>query len=77
MPMLQWVKTQLPKLHGTPPSCHNIPNFLLHFRLYEVLSIHVCFLPYKYRKILEMLPKPMGLCGITGSRPYDTNTMPL
>ena len=26
--------------------------FSPYFRLYEVLSLHVCFLPYKYRKIM-------------------------
>ena len=29
--------------------------FLPHFRLYGVVSLHMCVLPYKYRDILEML----------------------
>ena len=37
----------------------DISNFLPHLRLYEVVSLHMCVLPYKYRKILEMLPKLM------------------
>ena len=44
------------------------PIFLPHFRLYAVASLHVCVLPYKYREILEMLPKLMELCEIMGSR---------
>ena len=28
---------------------------LPHFRSYEVVLIHMCVLPYKYRTILEML----------------------
>ena len=35
------------------------PIFLTYFRLYEVVSLHTCVLPYKYRKILEMLLKFM------------------
>ena len=31
--------------------------FLPHFRLYEVIALHMCILPYKYRKIMEMLLK--------------------
>ena len=31
------------------------PTSLPHFRLYEVVALHMCVLPYKYRKILEML----------------------
>ena len=43
--------------------------FLYHiFRLYEVVPFHRCVLPYKYRNILEMLPKLMKLCEIMGSR---------
>ena len=38
------------------------PIFLPHFRLYEVVSLHACVLPYKCRKILEMLLKLMKLC---------------
>ena len=37
----------------------------------------MCFLPYNYRKMLEMLPKPTKLCGMMVGRPYDTNTLPL
>ena len=33
------------------------PIFLPHFRLYEVMLLHMCVLPYKFRKILEMLLK--------------------
>ena len=39
-----------------------------HFRLYEVVSLHMCVLSYKYRKLLEMLPKLMKLCEIMGTR---------
>ena len=31
------------------------PIILPRFRLYEVVALHACVLPYKYRKILEML----------------------
>ena len=42
-------------LHGTPPwTLYSL--FSPHFRLYEVVSLHMCVLPYKYRKISEMLP---------------------
>ena len=34
----------------------------------EVVSLHTCVLPCKYRKILEMLPKLTKLCEIMGSR---------
>ena len=34
-----------------------------------VVSLHRCVLPYKYRRILEMLPKFMKLCERMGSRP--------
>ena len=44
------------------------PIFLPHFRLYEVVSLHMCVLPYKYRKILEMLLKLMKLCFINGEQ---------
>ena len=36
------------------------------FRLYVVVSLHMCVLPYKYRNILEMLLKLMKFCDITG-----------
>ena len=44
------------------------PIFVPHFRLYEVVSLHVCVLPYKYFKILEMFPyKLMKPCdGMAG-----------
>ena len=45
------------------------PISLPRFRLYEVVSLHMCVLPYKYRKILEMLLQLMKLCEIMGSRP--------
>ena len=48
-----------------PPT---FPMFLQYFRLYEVVSLHRCFLPYKYRKLLETLPKLMKLCEMMGSR---------
>ena len=38
------------------------PFFLPHFRLHEVASLHMCVLPFKYRKILEMLLKLMTSC---------------
>ena len=54
------------------------PIFLPHFRLYEVVSLHVCGSPYKYRKILEMLPQLIKLCDPWGAGsmiltpcPYD------
>ena len=34
--------------------------FLPHFRLYEVVLLHMCDLAYEYRNILEMLPKLMA-----------------
>ena len=46
----------------------DISYFLPHFRVYEVVSLHMCVLPYKYRKTLEMLPELMRVCAITGSR---------
>ena len=45
------------------------PIFLPHFRLYEVVSLHMCVLPYRCRKILEMLLKLMKLCDIMGDWP--------
>ena len=42
--------------------------FLSHFRLYEVVSLHRCVLPYIYRTILEMLLKLIELCETMGSR---------
>ena len=42
--------------------------FLPHFRLYEVVWLHMCFIPYEYRKISEMLLELMKLCDIMGSR---------
>ena len=33
-------------------SISNSPIFLPHFRLYEVVPLYMCVLPYKYRKIL-------------------------
>ena len=41
---------------------------LPHFRLHGVVSLHMCVLPYKYREILEMLPKLTELCELMGSR---------
>ena len=38
------------------------PNCLPHFRLYEVVSLHTCVLPYKCRKCLEMLLTLIKLC---------------
>ena len=43
-------------------------GFLPHFRLYEVVSLYMCVIPYKYRKRLGVLLKPMKLCAIVGSR---------
>ena len=43
---------------GTQPlGPPKFPNFLPHFRLYQVVSLHMCLLPHKYRKILKMLPE--------------------
>ena len=39
-----------------------VPIFLPHFRLHEVVSLHMCVLPYKYRKRLKRLLKLMKLC---------------
>ena len=61
-----------------------------HFRLYEVVSLHVCVLSCMCRKILGLLLKPMKLCEITihiqyyynqslviiGGRPWLTSTIP-
>ena len=38
------------------------PICVPHFRLYEVVSLHMCVFSYKYRNILEMLLKLMKLC---------------
>ena len=46
---------------------HNISVFLPHLLLYEVVSLHTCALPYKYRKILGMLRKLTKLCEIMGA----------
>ena len=47
--------------------------FLPHFRLYGVVSLHRCVLPYKYRRILEMLPKLRGCNSLrTRVRLYHT-----
>ena len=40
------------------------PIFLPLFRLYEVVWPHMCFIPYEYRKISEMLLALMKLCEI-------------
>ena len=56
--------------HPTWYACAPIfPTFFPLFRLYEVVSLHMCFLPYMYRKILEMLPKLIKLCRI----PHHSN----
>ena len=44
------------------------PITLPHFRLCEVVSLHMCVLPYIYRKILKMLLELMDLCEIMGCR---------
>ena len=65
-------------VHGTVRArlCHTIfPIFLPHFRLCEVVSLHTCVLPYKYRKILEMLLKLMKLCKLMGSRTSTRTTL--
>ena len=39
------------------------------YHLYEVVSLHTCVLPYKYRKIQEMLLKLLEVrCELMGSR---------
>ena len=38
-------------------------------RVYEVVSLHMCVLPYKYRKILKVLPKLTELFETMGRRP--------
>ena len=43
----------------------DISFFLPHFRLHEVVSLHMCFLPCKYRNTLKMLLTLMKLCAIT------------
>ena len=56
---------------GTAPSfpfSYHISFFLPHFRLFEVVSLHICVLRYKYCKILVSLLNLMKLRGITGSR---------
>ena len=50
------------------------PIFLPHFRLYELASLHMCVLPFKYRKILGMLPELIKLCELLGSRYIYTDT---
>ena len=42
--------------------------FLPHFRLYEVVSLHRCVLPYKYREILGMLRKLLKVCFTNGEQ---------
>ena len=54
-------------LPATPPS-PIFPVLLPHFRLCGVVSIYMCVLPYKYRKILAMLLKLTKLCDIMGRR---------
>ena len=48
--------------HRTKPSSPIFPIFLPHCRLYEVVSLRMCVIPYKYRKIVEMLLKLMKVC---------------
>ena len=43
-------------------------GFLQHYLVYEAVSLHMCVLPYKCRKILEMLLQPMKLCDIMGGQ---------
>ena len=50
-----------------PPISPIFPIVLPHFRLYEVVSLHMCFLPFKYRKILEMVLELMELCELMGA----------
>ena len=38
-----------------------------HVHVYELVSLHMCVLPYIYRKILKMLPKLMEICENMGS----------
>ena len=45
----------------------DIPFVVPHFRVYEVVSLHVCVLPCIHRKILEMLPK-MTSCVTNGGQ---------
>ena len=47
-----------------------------HFRLYKVVSLHACVVPYKYRKILEMLPTLRHLCSTNGGR-YGPSSAPV
>ena len=42
--------------------------FLLYFRLYEVVSLHMCVLPSTYRKTLGMLLTLTKLCEIICSQ---------
>ena len=59
------------KVQQLPSSIHRAIMFTLfsHFRLHEVVSLHTCVLPWKYRGILKMLPPLPELCVICGIRP--------
>ena len=57
------IKELVPRLF--PPM---FPIFLPRFRLYEVVWLHMCFLPYKYRNMLEILVKRMKLCDKLGNK---------
>ena len=48
-----------------PPPLFHIS--LPHFRLYEVVSLHMRVLPYKYRTMVYMLLTLMRLCQLTGA----------
>ena len=48
------------------PLASRFPLFLTTFPFYEVVSLHRCVIPYKYRKLLEMLVKLRKLFEIMG-----------
>ena len=50
------------------------PRVFSHFRLYEVVSLHMCDRSCTYRKIFKMVPKLTELCNTLGSRPRQTST---
>ena len=56
----------------TKPWASAMSPCLPHFRLYEVVPLHMGVLPYTYRKMLDMVLKLMKICEIMGRRPGKT-----
>ena len=54
---LRWCSPEVLQMRRYGAFALIFPIFLPHFRLYEVVSLHMCVLPYKCGNILEMFPE--------------------